>query len=94
MNPHHPPKPGQAAAGMGQIGRPGARPGSGLGAIGQHGGQQRGQLIGRAGQRTLVVWVGLGCQGFMHFSHRRSHWLGELRRMHLVSRSGLARLAT
>jgi len=40
---------------------PGALPGPGLGlgAIGQYGRQQLGQIIGRAGQRSLVVWVGL-----------------------------------
>jgi hypothetical protein len=36
---------------VGQIGRPGARPGPGLGAIGQHGGQQLGQIIGRGWHR-------------------------------------------
>ena len=36
---------------MGQIGGPGARPGPGLGAIGQHGGHQLGQIIGRDGHR-------------------------------------------
>jgi hypothetical protein len=49
--PHHPPNPGQPAAGVRQIGRPGARPGPGLGAIGQHGRQQIGQIIGRGGHR-------------------------------------------
>jgi hypothetical protein len=51
MNPHHPPNSGQPAAGVGQIGGPGARPGPGLGAIGQHGRQQLGQRIGRGGHR-------------------------------------------
>ena len=50
-NPHHPPNPGQPAAGVRQIGRPGARPGPGLGAIGPHGRQQLGQRIGRGGHR-------------------------------------------
>ena len=49
--PHHPPNPGQPAAGVGQPWRPGARPGPGLGATGPHGGQQLGQLIGRGGHR-------------------------------------------
>lgn len=50
-NPQHPQQPGQPAAGVRQIGRPGARPGPGLGAIGQHGRQQVGQRIGRGGHR-------------------------------------------
>ena len=50
-SPHHPPNPGQLAARMRQVGRPGARPGPGLGAIGQHGRQQLGQRIGRSGHR-------------------------------------------
>ena len=41
---------------MRQIGRPGARPGPGLGAMGQHGRQQLGQRIGRGGHRR-----GRGC---------------------------------
>ena len=49
--PHHRPNPGQPAAGVRQIGRPGARPGPGLGAIGQHGHQQLGQRISRGGHR-------------------------------------------
>ena len=51
LSPAPPPNPGQAAAGVGQRGRPGARPGPGLGAIDQHGGQQLGQIIGRGGRR-------------------------------------------
>jgi len=50
-SPHHPPNPGQLAARMRQVGRPGARPGPGLGAIGPNGGQQLGQIIGRGGHR-------------------------------------------
>jgi len=50
-DPPHPPQPGQPAAGVGQIGGPWARPGPGLGAIGQHSRQQLGQRIGRGRHR-------------------------------------------
>jgi hypothetical protein len=40
--PHYPPQAGKPAAGMRQVRRPGARPGPGLGAIGQNSGQQLG----------------------------------------------------
>jgi len=49
--PHPPPQPGRPAAGVWQIDGPGARPGPGLGAIGQNGRQQPGQRIGRGGHR-------------------------------------------
>ena len=49
--PHHPPNPGQPAAGLGQVGGPGARPGRGLGVIDQNGGQQLSQIISRGGHR-------------------------------------------
>jgi hypothetical protein len=64
--PHHPPKPGQPAAGVGQVRRPGARPGPGLGAIGQNGGQQLGRIIGRGSRHwrmRLPLRVPDGGQG-------------------------------
>ena len=66
MNPHHPANPGQPAAGVGQIGGPGARPGPGLGAIGQNGGQQLGRIIGRGSRHwrmRLPLRVPDGGQG-------------------------------
>ena len=42
---------------MGQPWRPGARPGLGLGAIGQNGGQQLGQIIGGGEHRRVGVGV-------------------------------------
>jgi hypothetical protein len=60
--PHHPPQAGKQAAGVRQIGRPRARPGPRLGAIGQHGRQQLSQIIGRGGHRR--GWGGGAAAGF------------------------------
>ena len=81
--PAPPPHPGQPAAGVGQIGGPGAGPGPGLGAMGRTGGAAGRQLEQAQGPAAGTIGQQLGGQGLSSqpgHGDEQQHWISRRRR--------------